>query len=275
MTDFLASLSGSGVEILPIGEAGERIIAYLAEDDELSLKEALLREFLQSLPTPNGRPLPLLTERLLEEDWSRNWKSHFKPARLTRRLAIKPSWETYEPQEGEAVIELDPGMAFGTGLHASTRLALELIEDCLPPSVAESMLVLDVGTGTGILAMACSLLGASRVVAIDNDPDAVQAAIENVSRNRLQKIVEVSGRDLLETKGPFHLVIANIIHNTLVELAPMLCRLVANRGSLILAGILQGEQEGSILATYRAFGFASTRILYREEWAAFLFTTSQ
>jgi ribosomal protein L11 methyltransferase len=269
---FVASLSGSGAEIIPAAPAGELVVAYLADDNELAMKKARLGEYLQNLPTSAGNPLPVQTERLLEEDWGQNWKSHFKPARLTRRLAIRPSWETYEPQEGEAVIELDPGMAFGTGLHASTRLALELLDEWLPPRGQGPTRALDVGTGTGILAMAAALLGAAPVDAIDNDPDAVHAAAENVRRNDLQEIVEVSGRDLQEFAGPFELVIANIIHDTLVELAPVLRRLTAPGGSLLLAGILQGDQEESILATYKDLGLLPARILHQEEWAAFRFS---
>lgn len=275
VSGFLASLSGSGTQTIPAGAAGELIVAYLAEDGELDLKKALLREFLSGLAGPDGRPLPVATERLLEEDWGQNWKSHFKPARLTRRLAIKPSWESYEPREGEAVIELDPGMAFGTGQHASTRLVLELIEAWLPLAGSRPQQVLDVGTGTGILAMACALLGGCRVTAIDNDPDAVRAARDNIRRNCLEDLIEVSGRNLQEIKRPFQLVLANIIHNTLVELAPDLRRLVASGGGLILAGILRGDQEESLLATYRALGLVLARRLCREEWAALLFTVPE
>ncbi|MDA8164288.1 MAG: 50S ribosomal protein L11 methyltransferase [Desulfobacteraceae bacterium] len=269
---ILASLSGTGAETIPVPSGGELVVAYLADDGEIQVKRALLEEYLQNLTDAAGQPLPVQTERLLEEDWGQSWKTHFKPARLTSRLAITPSWETYVPQGEEAVIELDPGMAFGTGLHASTRLALELIDETLASPRNGPIRALDVGTGTGILAMACALLGASRVVAIDNDPDAVHAAAENVRRNHLESSIEVSGRDLREVAGPFELVVANIIHDTLVELAPVLRGLVAPGGALILAGILQGEQEASIIATYRVLGLESHRILHREEWTALRFT---
>jgi ribosomal protein L11 methyltransferase len=273
-TVFLAALSGTGVETVEAGGSSERIIAYLSEDAEIQGKKAALEKFLKEIQgrLPAGTRLLVSKEQLLEEDWGRSWKEHFKAARLTPRLAIKPSWETYVPRDQESVIELDPGMAFGTGLHASTRLALELIEECFPPAGQGPRQALDVGTGTGILAMACALLGAGKVTALDNDPDAVEIALENVRQNNLQEIITVSGTDLHDLDGSFELVIANIIHDTLIELAPVLRRLLKGRGFLILAGILGGEQEKSILAAYRSLGLTPLDIRHREEWVAFRLT---
>jgi ribosomal protein L11 methyltransferase len=270
---FLATLSGSGIETAEAGESSERIIAYLAEDEELQSKQQAMERFLKELKgLPAGTRLKVNQEQLLEEDWNRSWKEHFKAARLTSRLAIKPSWETYVPQEQESVIELDPGMAFGTGLHASTRLALELIEKCYPPAGQGPQQALDVGTGTGILAMACALLGTGKVTALDNDPEAVEIASENVRRNRLQDIIAVSGTDLHDLEGSFDLVVANIIHDTLIELAPILRRLLSGRGFLILAGILGGEQEKSILTAYQSLGLTPLDIRHQEEWVALRLT---
>jgi ribosomal protein L11 methyltransferase len=271
---FLAALSGSGVEIVAAGDSSEKIIAYLAKDGELPEARAALDSFLRHLQGTLAADSLLHVEQeyLLEEDWGKNWKSHFKAARLTSRLAIKPSWESYAVQGPESVIELDPGMAFGTGLHATTRLALELIEECFPLAGRGPREVLDVGTGTGILAMACALLGAGRVVALDNDPDAVQIATENVRHNRLEDLIEVSSADIEDLDGSFGLVIANIIHDTLIELAPVLRRKVAEKGFLILAGILQGEQEKSILCHFQNLGLIPVDIRHREEWVAFRLT---
>jgi ribosomal protein L11 methyltransferase len=271
---FLATLSGSGTETAEAGESSERIITYLAEDEELQSKQEAMERFLKELQgrLPAGTRLKVDQEQLLEEDWNRSWKEHFKAARLTSRLAIKPSWETYVPQKQELVIELDPGMAFGTGLHASTRLALELIEKCYPPAGQGPQQALDVGTGTGILAMACALLGTGKVTALDNDPEAVEIAFENVRRNRLQDIIAVSGTDLHDLEGSFDLVVANIIHDTLIELAPILRPLLSGRGFLILAGILGGEQENSILTAYQSLGLTALDTRHREEWVALRLT---
>ena len=134
--DILAGVSGAGVEIASAppavdGVAREQVIGYLAADGRAEGEEARLRRELKDLEARAGFPsaIAVRSEPLLEEDWSAGWKKHFHPFRASWRLVIKPTWETYEPRAGEAVIEMDPGMAFGTGLHASTRLALGLIEE--------------------------------------------------------------------------------------------------------------------------------------------------
>ncbi len=119
-----------------------------------------------------------------EEDWGKNWKDHFKPFTIVPGLVIAPTWEEYQPAAGEAVITMDPGMAFGTGHHATTSLSLELIRRTLVENGGQRLL--DVGTGTGILGMAALLFGAKDVLGLDNDPEAVSAAEENVRRNSLQ-----------------------------------------------------------------------------------------
>ena len=273
---FLNQLSGSGIELAPGPSSRERAIAYLPEENaeaDLSALTAFLQDLEQQHPA--GAPFPVQTERLVEEDWGKAWRSHFKTSRASARLVVKPTWEAYTPSGPEQVIELDPGMAFGTGLHASTRLSLELIESRYSLAGSGPRRALDVGTGTGILAMACALFGAREVVAIDNDPDAVHTAFQNVRHNGLAEVVEVSGLDLRVLTGPFDLVVANIIHDTLLELMPLLSSLLASDGVLILAGILKGEQEQSILAACGAHGLAAAEVRYSEEWAALALRPNQ
>ncbi|MDH4319410.1 MAG: 50S ribosomal protein L11 methyltransferase, partial [Desulfobulbaceae bacterium] len=171
---------------------------------------------------------------------------------------------------GEKIIEIDPGMAFGTGQHASTKMALDLIrqvfEEGLPVSRAA-----DIGTGTGILAMGAALFGAGEVMATDNDPEATEAAAANVAANRLDGIITVSDRDLDELNPPFELICANIIHDVLVEMAPTFVNnLLAPTGRVVLAGILSGEQEKNIIKVYTALGLRLLRVQHQEEWAAML-----
>ncbi|MHB8836371.1 MAG: 50S ribosomal protein L11 methyltransferase [Candidatus Methylomirabilia bacterium] len=273
--DIVAEVSGAGVEItmaLPPAPPGpvERVIGYLAGDDTADAREALLRSELASLEARSGLPgaIVVRSEPLLEEDWGAGWKEHFHPFHVAPLLVIKPSWEPYEPREGEAVIEMDPGMAFGTGLHASTRLALGFIEEICagaPPDCA-----LDVGTGTGILAMAAALRGASLVVAIDNDPDAVVAARENVARNDLAGRVSVSGRNLGEVDGTFDLIAANITADVLLSLAPRLIERLAPGGALVLAGLLAGDQTRQVRATCEGLGLLCAGERGEGEWAALL-----
>jgi len=273
--DIVAEISGAGVEItmaLPPAPAGptERLIGYLDGGDTADEQEALLRSELAALETRSGIPDAILVrcEPLLEEDWGAGWKEHFHPFHVAPLLVIKPSWEPYEPREGEAVIEMDPGMAFGTGLHASTRLALGFIEVICagaPPDRA-----LDVGTGTGILSMAAALRGASLAIAIDCDPDAVVAARENVARNGLAGRVSVSDRELSAVDGRFDLVAANITADVLLPLAPRLVERLSPGGALVLAGLLAGEQAAEVRAAYEGLGLLCAGERSEGEWAALL-----
>ena len=273
--DIVADVSGAGVEIamaLPPASAGpaERLIGYLDGGDAADGQEALLRSELAALGARSGVPgaIVVRSEPLLEEDWGAGWKEHFHPFHVAPLLVIKPSWEPYEPQAGEAVIEMDPGMAFGTGLHASTRLALWFIEVICagaPPDCA-----LDVGTGTGILAMAAALRGASLVIAIDSDPDAVVAARENVARNNLAERVSVSGRDLGAIDGKFDLIAANITADVLLALAPKLVGRLSPGGALVLAGLLAGEQAAEVRAACEGLGLLCAGERREDEWASLL-----
>lgn len=173
-----------------------------------------------------------------DEDWGETWKEGLG-AFSVGRVLVRPSWVEGEPPPGSAEVVLDPGMAFGTGTHPTTALCLAAVGDALLDRPAAS--VLDVGTGSGLLAIAAKKLGAGRVAAIDRDPAAVEVARRNAARNRAE--VEVSGRALAEVPGPFDLVVANILANTLVELAPALARQVAPGGRLLLAGLLAGQVE--------------------------------
>ena len=209
-------------------------------------------------------------DTIREEDWGRIWKEHFKPLAITPRLVIKPTWESYKASANEAVIEMDPGLAFGTGHHASTRLALTLI-DAIFSAGPIPMRALDVGTGTGILAMGCALFGSNEVVAIDNDQDAVATATDNVTANRLEEIISVSSEDLADLDGSFDLICANITQDVLQQLAPDLVRHLAPGGRLVLAGILRGGQEKAIVRQYTGLGLALDRTTYEDEWAALMF----
>jgi ribosomal protein L11 methyltransferase len=273
--DILAGISGAGVEIAPAppqadGGARERVIGYLAEGGDAAAKEAGLRRELEALEGRCGTAgaVVVLSEPLLEEDWGAGWKKHFHPFRAAPRLVIKPTWESYEPQAGEAVIEMDPGMAFGTGLHASTRLALGFIEELCagsPPARA-----LDIGTGTGILAMAAALWGAPAVIAIDSDPDAVAAAARNIALNGLADRVEVGGRDLDAIGGEFELIAANITADVLLSLAPRIAGRLSPGGALVLAGLLAGDQTREVRAAYERLGLLGALERVEGEWAALL-----
>ncbi|MCA9670634.1 MAG: 50S ribosomal protein L11 methyltransferase [Myxococcales bacterium] len=172
------------------------------------------------------------------EDWIDLYKRHFKAHRLARHTVVKPSWEDYEAAAGELVVELDPGQAFGTGLHASTRLCVSALERSarLGPAPSDA---LDVGCGTGILAIVIARLWPScRVLAVDNDPIAVEVARENVARNGLSDRIKVEQRSAADLDGQYGIVTANLTFEALVELAPVLRERIGDFGRLIMSGLL-------------------------------------
>jgi len=204
---------------------------------------------------------------IANQDWSSNWKVHFKPFTITRGLTIVPTWEEYQPGENEQVITMDPGMAFGTGHHATTSMSLDFLRKVVTTSGGD-ISVLDVGCGTGILGMGAALFGAAKVLGIDNDPEAVRVAIENVALNAGAASMEVSQIPLQELKEPFDCIVANIIHDVLLTMKEDFYRLLLRNGDLILSGILHGKQEQNIIKQFEGAGFVFLAKEQQEEWAA-------
>jgi ribosomal protein L11 methyltransferase len=277
--DLMGVLSGVGVEQSPETPSGAFISGFFplteggtdspgSEETANKILSRVTREMTELFALYDCIPEAPVTALLADQDWATSWQQYFKPFEIVPGLVIKPSWEAYLPGPGQHILELDPGMAFGTGQHASTRMALSLLSKSIQADTPAQ--VLDVGTGTGILAMAAALFGAGRVVAVDNDPDAVTVARENIEKNRLDEKIEVSTTPVAQIQGAYQLVCANIVHDVLVEMAPILTGLTASGGHLVLAGILSGDQEDHIIAVYRGLGFQLHDRQYQEEWVALL-----
>ena len=264
VADFLATLSGCGVctenravdsfspdEIPELSTAS--ITSYFPADCDLTHQLSEIKNFLASLPLPHAAQEPQV-KLLGEEDWAGSWKQHFKPMQIGKRLLITPSWETVSSDEHRAVIVLDPGMAFGTGGHETTRLCLECLEQVLDQSAAppDSIRTLDLGTGSGILAIAAAKLGITDIDAVDIDPQAVLVAEENCSLNQVSDKIKCSTRPLEQLEGPYNIILANILAETLVALAPGILEHLSSDGCLILSGIL-AEREELVRAAFAAF----------------------
>jgi ribosomal protein L11 methyltransferase len=195
----------------------------------------------------------LQTRVVDEQDWANAWKDYYHVTHIGRRLVIRPSWREYVPKDNEVVVTLDPGMAFGTGVHPTTRMCLEQVEQ----RVQAGMHMLDVGTGSGILALAAAKLGAKHVDAIDNSSVAVESAIANVALNNLRDRVRVVQGVLgaIESEhmaGQYDLVLANIIAHVIGSIASYLAQVLTSQGLLVVSGIIEARRqdaEGPLLAS--------------------------
>lgn len=278
ITDFLIGVMGCGVEIGVDDHIRMTTLnGYLQKENpdsnEIQGITAQIEDQIESLATIFQVKTPHLVATVIEdEDWLKSWKTHFSPFAIVKGLVIAPSWENYQAKNDEKVIVMDPGMAFGTGHHATTALTLQLIQGVFNDKKTESTKsVLDIGTGTGILGMAASIFGADRVLAIDNDAEAVMAAGGNVKRNDLTPVMEVNNCSLQELDGQYFLVVANIVHDVLIQMAEDFQRLTTRGGKLILSGILQGKQVENIITVLQDCGFSLEGKLGENEWAALQF----
>jgi ribosomal protein L11 methyltransferase len=202
-----------------------------------------------------------------KQDWAECWKEHFHTFRASRRIVVKPSWEDFTPENAEDIIlELDPGMSFGTGYHGTTRACLEFMDDLADELGPVSFL--EAGCGSGILSLAAVKLGLSPVVAFDHDPQAVMCAKENLELAGIEG-VDVSTADVAEFAAPepFALVAANILAHILDTYAESVAAFVAPDGHLLLAGILT-EQYPKLKARYEALGFEELRSRTINEWTS-------
>lgn len=199
-----------------------------------------------------------------DEDWKDKWKESFKPTNVTQTLVVKPTWETYEKKAGEKVIELDPGMAFGTGTHETTAMCMELMEQYLK----EGQSVLDIGCGSGILSIAAAFLGSGRVLGIEIDPDAVRTARENVGANGVSGTVEIREGDLTkDVEERADLIAANLIAPLVIRLCGPAAEHLEEGGVFISSGILIERKEEVENAVKKA-GFTILQIKEKGEWCA-------
>jgi ribosomal protein L11 methyltransferase len=287
--DYLAEASGCGVC------TDNRAVDTFNSDDipELSMVaitgyfslpcniEAVmlrLNSFLSSLPLQIDQPpMPAPTFKIIgEEDWASSWKAHFKQLAIGKRLLISPSWEQIATDEQRHVITLDPGMAFGTGGHETTSLCLATLEDILdgtitnPAGSAENTHLLDLGTGSGILAIAAAKLGVVDIDAVDIDPQAVIVAEENCRLNQVSSQIRCSTTPLEKLPGGYHMIVANILAEELVRMAPELVKRLVPDGLLILSGIL-GEREAFVVDGFLNFPVRLERSSSAGEWRCLLY----
>ena len=223
--------------------------AYLPVNAELPAKyeelKAGINEIAERLSQESGK---IVLKTVNEEDWANSWKVWFKPVKIGQRLVVRPTWEPYSPGEGEIVLDLDPGMAFGTGSHITTIMCARFLEKYIQPGCA----VIDVGTGTGILAMAAFRLGAKEVLALDNDAVAVKTARENISLNKLTGILVEQNDLLCGICQKADLISANIIADVIIRLFLQVGECLNREGVLIVSGIIAERRQDVVDAAWQA-----------------------
>ncbi len=229
----------------------------------------LLADYRDQNPERAGTVLVRIQD-LVEDDWADRWKAYFKPLRVGRRFLVCPTWDNSEPGAGDRVILMDPGRAFGTGHHETTRLCLEWLEDWTESNRPDTMSLLDLGTGSGILAMAGALLGFGRVLAVDNDEEAVEVARENLRVNGLEGRIVLSVGSVGELEERFDVVAANLQANPLIEMAHALSERLQPEGMLVLSGILV-EQGESVRSAYEEAGLLFVERRSAGEWCLLAF----
>ena len=235
---------------------------YIAESDNAVEAASYLRERFSACGIENEINCVLVDDA----DWNENWKKYFKAFEIGEKLAVCPSWESYNNKDGRTVISLDPGAAFGTGSHATTSLCLEILEN----RVTSDTTVLDIGTGSGILAIAADLLGAKRAVGVDIDAQSVKTAIGNAEINGVSQKTEFIVGDLAEKiVGEYDIVCANIVADVVIRLFDNVANFMKKDGILIVSGIIDMRAE-EVEQAAMAHGFTITDSLTREEWHAYV-----
>ncbi|OFP43976.1 ribosomal protein L11 methyltransferase [Streptococcus sp. HMSC066E07] len=268
--DYLGQVDQYG-ELFPEVEQSERvrITGYYPDSVDIEDIAAQANERLAELDgfgLETG-DIELTRQELAEEDWADNWKKYFEPARITHDLTIVPSWTDYEVTTGEKIIKLDPGMAFGTGTHPTTKMSLFALEQVLRGGET----VLDVGTGSGVLSIASSLLGAKEIFAYDLDDVAVRVAQENIALNAGTENIHVAAGDLLKGVDiEADVIVANILADILVNLTDDAYRLLKDEGYLIMSGIIS-EKWDLVRESAEAAGFFLETHMIQGEWNACVF----
>ena len=283
--EYASSLSGVGVctenlkvdafSLDEIEFSSVKIVKlYFAGDDDADTRLLEIQRFLDMLMSQHpglclAKPVVSIVS---DEDWSANWKTNFKPMRVGRRLVILPTWEEAPlKRDDDITLLIDPGMAFGTGGHETTRLCLEILEnimDNMPLMLTPS--ALDLGTGSGILAIAAVKLGAGRVCALDTDPQAIEVARENFVLNDVADQIECGATPIEAFAGTFDVILANILAEELARLAPYLIDHLKIGGFLVLSGIL-AEKESLVFKAFLANDLEYIETRSNGEWVAMLY----
>lgn len=233
---------------------------YISPEENPSEAVAFLTERYAAAGIKSG----IETSPCVQEDWINNWKKYFHPIKVGRKLLIRPDWERAENPEGRVVLSLEPGIAFGTGTHETTRLCMEFLEQYVEPGCR----MLDVGCGSGILSVAALLLGAGSAVGVDIDPLAVKTAVQNAGRNHVaDRFTGICGSLTEQVTGKYKVVAANIVADVIVQLTKDIGKFLEPDGVYLMSGII-AEREPDVLSALRDNGFTVTARREEKGWVA-------
>jgi ribosomal protein L11 methyltransferase len=241
------------------------VTGYFADTPDLRDTLMALEAALRRLERNAGITTRVTYDRLDEQDWAKAWKRYFWPQKITDTIVVKPSWREYRAKPGEVVLEIDPGMAFGTGTHPTTVLCLRLLEAHLFPGST----FLDVGTGSGILMIAAAKLNAESVYGVDNDEVAVSVAEKNLRANRIadNRFTLSTGNLVDDQNRAFDVVAANILAEVILVLLPKVCDVLKTNGVFICSGIISAKKDG-VLSSLQQHHFTVLELLEKEDWVA-------
>jgi ribosomal protein L11 methyltransferase len=241
----------------------DAVIGYLPSDDTLRRKCKTIEEGLIKLENQIGITCRILYSEVDEADWTESWKAYFRPEKITDQIVVKPTWKYYSPNDKEIIIEIDPGMAFGTGTHPTTRMCIVLLEKYMKRTDS----FLDVGTGSGILMIAAAKLGAGKIWGTDNDAVAVDIARQNLINNRIPESVfhVMTGNMVDKITEQFDLVAANLTAKTIMILLENIQKVLVQDGILLCSGIIESDKN-KILEKMRRVGLNVIETLADGDW---------
>ena len=279
LANFMTEIGAEGVcqeALMPFAEEDEEAVRYEAltayfpwgnKENVIASLETYLDGLSRLLPA--GKKPTFTTKDITDPDWGEVWKKYFHPLRIGKQFVIKPTWEPYQPADGDIVLEIDPGMAFGTGQHHSTAMCLEAMEDIFSRNNVSLWQVLDVGTGTGILGIAAARLGAENVVCLDIDDKAVAIAIDNAILNQVANRMQIHNLHLATLRLKFDLILANLTAKTLLEFAAILESLLTPGAYLVISGIIE-QQSREIEECFSRPPLSLWRSMKSEEWRCYV-----
>lgn len=250
-------------ETLLMVKDGAIVKGYYKQDEQLDEYLRYIKDSINNLDQfgiDKGKGL-ITVCKVNEEDWENNWKKYYKPTKIGDRVVVKPIWENYEAKDDDLIIELDPGMAFGTGTHETTRMCIKALEKYVKPETT----VFDIGTGSGILAITAAKLEAKEVIGVDLDPVAVKSASENVKYNNIDNIKILHGNLMEVVEGKADIVVANIIADVIIFLVDGVKDFIAKGGRFISSGIIL-DRKDDVVKKLEESGFVVEEVNVEGEW---------